>query len=162
EDAALVMSVIAGRDDRDPVSSRRPVPDYRAALTGDVRALRVGVITELVDGADTVDEVRTAIRVSAEVLRGLGAVVEDVSLPLLPTAPTAAPLISAGAAPITSHGQAAGRFFTRRSYSTPYSLAGTPALSIPCGFTAAGLPIGLQIGGRPFDESTVFRVAHAY
>ena len=44
----------------------------------------------------------------------------------------------------------------------PFNLAGTPAISINCGFNSAGLPIGLQIGGRPFDESTVLKVAHAY
>jgi aspartyl-tRNA(Asn)/glutamyl-tRNA(Gln) amidotransferase subunit A len=42
------------------------------------------------------------------------------------------------------------------------NLAGLPGLSLPCGFTMAGLPIGLQILGRPFDEETVFAVAHAY
>jgi aspartyl-tRNA(Asn)/glutamyl-tRNA(Gln) amidotransferase subunit A len=47
----------------------------------------------------------------------------------------------------------------------PYSLSGTPALSILCGFTSEGegaLPLAMQIGGRPFDEATVLRVAHAY
>ena len=44
----------------------------------------------------------------------------------------------------------------------PFNLAGTPAISINCGFNSQGLPIGLQIGGRPFDESTVLKVAHAY
>ena len=44
-----------------------------------------------------------------------------------------------------------------------FSLAGTPALSICCGFTSQDrLPIGLQIAGRPFDEETVLKVAHAY
>lgn len=43
----------------------------------------------------------------------------------------------------------------------PASLAGVPAISIPCGFSN-GLPLGLQIIGRHFDESTVYRVAHAY
>jgi aspartyl-tRNA(Asn)/glutamyl-tRNA(Gln) amidotransferase subunit A len=42
------------------------------------------------------------------------------------------------------------------------SLAGVPALSVPCGFTAGGLPIGLQLVGRPFDEATLLRVADAY
>jgi len=37
-----------------------------------------------------------------------------------------------------------------------------PAISVPCGFTASGLPIGLQIGGAPFAESTVLALAHAY
>ena len=51
------------------------------------------------------------------------------------------------------------------SYRGIYSLAGAPALSIPCGFTSEGggaLPLAMQIGGRPFDEATVLRVAHAY
>jgi aspartyl-tRNA(Asn)/glutamyl-tRNA(Gln) amidotransferase subunit A len=43
-----------------------------------------------------------------------------------------------------------------------FNLSGHPAASIPCGFTAAGLPVGLQIIGRPFDEATVLRVADAY
>jgi aspartyl-tRNA(Asn)/glutamyl-tRNA(Gln) amidotransferase subunit A len=42
------------------------------------------------------------------------------------------------------------------------NLAGVPGISVNCGFSAAGLPIGLQILGKPFDESTVLRVAHAY
>jgi len=44
----------------------------------------------------------------------------------------------------------------------PFNLTGLPALSIPCGFTSTGLPIGLQIAGKPFDEATVLRVGHAY
>jgi aspartyl-tRNA(Asn)/glutamyl-tRNA(Gln) amidotransferase subunit A len=44
----------------------------------------------------------------------------------------------------------------------PFNLSGLPALSVPCGFTQAGLPVGLQIVGRPFDEATVLRVGQAY
>jgi aspartyl-tRNA(Asn)/glutamyl-tRNA(Gln) amidotransferase subunit A len=47
-------------------------------------------------------------------------------------------------------------------FTFPYNLTGLPAISIPCGFDRDGLPIGLQIAGRPFDEATVLRVAHAY
>ena len=81
---------------------------------------------------------------------------------LAPTAPRTAPPIAQGQVPVTSKEAAASRFFTRRSYTTPFSLAGVPAISIPCGFGAAGLPIGLQIAGRPFDEPTVLRAAWAY
>jgi aspartyl-tRNA(Asn)/glutamyl-tRNA(Gln) amidotransferase subunit A len=47
-------------------------------------------------------------------------------------------------------------------YTIPASLSGLPAISVPCGFSALGLPIGLQLVGRPFEESTVLRAAYAY
>ena len=47
-------------------------------------------------------------------------------------------------------------------YTRVFNLSGHPAASIACGFTAGGLPVGLQIVGRPFDEATVLRVADAY
>jgi aspartyl-tRNA(Asn)/glutamyl-tRNA(Gln) amidotransferase subunit A len=47
-------------------------------------------------------------------------------------------------------------------FTIPASMAGLPGLSMPCGFTRAGLPIGLQLLGRPFDEATLFRIAAAY
>jgi aspartyl-tRNA(Asn)/glutamyl-tRNA(Gln) amidotransferase subunit A len=46
-------------------------------------------------------------------------------------------------------------------FTYPWNLTGLPALSVPCGF-ADGLPVGLQIVGRPFDEATILRVGHAY
>jgi aspartyl-tRNA(Asn)/glutamyl-tRNA(Gln) amidotransferase subunit A len=48
------------------------------------------------------------------------------------------------------------------SFTNPFNLTGLPAMSVPCGFTASGLPVGIQIAGRAFDEATVFRVAYAY
>jgi aspartyl-tRNA(Asn)/glutamyl-tRNA(Gln) amidotransferase subunit A len=46
--------------------------------------------------------------------------------------------------------------------TNPFNLAGLPAISVPCGFTAAGLPVGLQLAGRWFEEGSVLRAAHAY
>jgi aspartyl-tRNA(Asn)/glutamyl-tRNA(Gln) amidotransferase subunit A len=47
-------------------------------------------------------------------------------------------------------------------YTIPVNLAGTCAMSLPCGFSAEGLPIGLQLIGKPFDEATMLRTAHAF
>ncbi len=47
-------------------------------------------------------------------------------------------------------------------FTISVNLAGVPALSCPCGYTSGGLPVGLQVIGRPFDEETILRVAHAY
>ena len=47
-------------------------------------------------------------------------------------------------------------------YSRPFNMNGFPAITVPCGFSEEGLPIGLQLAGRPFDEETVLRTAHAY
>ena len=52
--------------------------------------------------------------------------------------------------------------FSRPMLMTPFNVTGTPAISIRNGFTGEGLPLGMQIAGRPFDEGTVLRAAHAY
>ncbi|MBI2491532.1 MAG: amidase [Candidatus Rokubacteria bacterium] len=99
---------------------------------------------------------RTAIR--AEVLGAL----ERYDLLAGPAAPRAAPPIAQAQAPIASKEEAARRFFDRRSYTTPFSLAGAPAIALPCGATGGGLPIALQLAGRRFDEATLLRAAWAY
>ena len=52
--------------------------------------------------------------------------------------------------------------FTSSRYTAGYNLTGIPAISVPCGFTAGGLPIGLMLAARRFDEVTLLRAAHAY
>jgi aspartyl-tRNA(Asn)/glutamyl-tRNA(Gln) amidotransferase subunit A len=47
-------------------------------------------------------------------------------------------------------------------YTIPANLSGIPAISIPCGFAKDGMPIGLQIMAKPFDEETIFRTAYTY
>jgi aspartyl-tRNA(Asn)/glutamyl-tRNA(Gln) amidotransferase subunit A len=65
--------------------------------------------------------------------------------------------------PAESADPAAPDFFKHRQIVTmPFSLSGIPALSVPCGFSAGGLPLALQIAGRPFDEATVLRAGDAY
>jgi aspartyl-tRNA(Asn)/glutamyl-tRNA(Gln) amidotransferase subunit A len=48
------------------------------------------------------------------------------------------------------------------SFTAPFNITGLPAMSVPAGFTAAGLPVGIQVVGKPFDEPTVLRVGHTY
>ena len=48
------------------------------------------------------------------------------------------------------------------NFAGPFNTTGLPAMSIPCGFSIGGLPLGLQIAGRAFDEATVLRIAQAY
>ncbi len=80
EDAALLLQAIAGDDPRDSTSVPRSVPDYRASLTGDIRGLRIGVPAEyMAEGVSP--EVRAFVLTAIGVLRGLGATVEETSLP---------------------------------------------------------------------------------
>jgi aspartyl-tRNA(Asn)/glutamyl-tRNA(Gln) amidotransferase subunit A len=79
-DCATLLGAIAGHDPRDATSAPEPVPDYTAALTGDVRGLRVGVPREFfVDGMHP--EVASTIQTAIETLRSAGAEIVEVSLP---------------------------------------------------------------------------------
>jgi aspartyl-tRNA(Asn)/glutamyl-tRNA(Gln) amidotransferase subunit A len=234
-DAALLLQVLAGPDDRDPACSAVPVPDYTAAVDAGVRGLRLGVPTEFFwERLDP--EVERAVRAAIDVLAGLGARVEPLAFPHWPaTAAAGATILAAEAA--TYHAdwlrtrpedygpavrarlrvgatllaldylqaQQARAVLVREAralfarcdalltpavplpaprldadqitwpdgtredirgatlrFTRPFNLLGFPALSVPCGFTAGGLPVGLQVVGRPFDEPTVLRVAAAY
>ena len=116
---------------------------------------RIGYLTNAVMPATyyyKAIQLRTLLR--AEILQSL----ESVDLLLSPTA-------GVPAQPLTPDPTITGRDNVNR---TPYllttvpSLANIPALSIPCGFSEEGLPLSLQIAGRPFDEATVLRAGHAY
>jgi aspartyl-tRNA(Asn)/glutamyl-tRNA(Gln) amidotransferase subunit A len=240
EDCAVTIGAIAGYDPKDPYTRQVPVPDYRQALTGDIRGLKVGLVQEYLDpeksGVDP--RVRDAVIAAAGVLSELGAEVRDVSLPLsvncgvairtithvervslhpewlrerpqdyhhntrvsfstanLIPAPVyykaqkvramvrrevlgaledvdvlIQPTSAAPAGVMSMDGtvaskQQAKQALHRGGYTGPYSLTGTTAMSILCGFSSegdGGLPLALQIAGRPFDEATVLRVGHAY
>lgn len=228
-DCAAMLGVMAGHDPLDPTSVDRPVPDYLAALDGDVRALVIGMpLPYFYDHAELDPEVRRSVLDAVDVLRRAGASVREVVVPHAAEAKFAAwvTLYSEAFAwhrenlrdryhdygPPTAEALARGALFTaadylqaqrfrsyfrkavaelmrevdvlvtptmpvtapRRSdmshekgmlaanYMAPWNLAGLPAMAVPCGFSASGLPISMQIVGRAFDEATVLRVGDAY
>lgn len=84
---------------------------------------------------------------------------ERADVILSPTSPVTAPRI--GDKTVTIKGRARTVTLVLARLTRPYNLVGLPAITVPCGFSA-GLPVGLQIAGRAFDEATVLRVAYAY
>jgi len=84
-DCALLMNIIAGYDERDSTSVNEPVPDFTKALVNDVRGLKIGIPKEaFVDGLDP--EVRRSVEEALDLLKKLGAVIKEVSLPHTPYA----------------------------------------------------------------------------
>jgi aspartyl-tRNA(Asn)/glutamyl-tRNA(Gln) amidotransferase subunit A len=233
-DCALMLGAIAGYDPADPTTSVLPVPDYGAALTGDVKGLRVGLLrAHFTDVA--APEVRTAVEAAAKQFERAGAVVDEVNLTQVAHAGTASAAIVASEAlayhaawmrsrpqdyqPDVRERLRIGAFVSGAHYvraqqvralvareidealarrdvllapatplaapvlgerettlgdgpsdvraallrcTRPFNFSGHPACAAPGGFTAAGLPIGLQLIGRPFDEATVLRIVDAY
>jgi aspartyl-tRNA(Asn)/glutamyl-tRNA(Gln) amidotransferase subunit A len=80
EDAAYVLSTIAAHDPYDSTSAEVEIPDYVSALTGEVKGMKIGVPKELLgEGIDA--EVKEKVLAALKTLEGLGAIVEEVSLP---------------------------------------------------------------------------------
>ena len=250
-DAAILLGAMAGHDPKDSTSAPLPVPDYEAALSGDIRGLRIGIPREyhapgmpgeiealwqqgaewLRDaGAEPVeislpmtkyalstyyiiapaeassnlaryDGVRFGLRVPGDSLadmyeltraagfgaevkrrvligtyvlsagyydayylkaqkvrsliaRDFAAAFERVDCLLTPTAPSAAFAIG-------DHSDDPIAMYLNDVFTIPANLAGLPAISVPAGLSADGLPLGLQVIGRAFDEATVLRVGEA-
>ena len=248
-DAAIMLGAMAGFDPRDSTSADLPVPDFEAAVGGDVRGLRIGIPAEYrVEGMDA--EIDRTWRQGIGWLKSAGAEIVDISLPRTKSALPAYHLIApaeassnlarydgmryglrvAGATPDemyrNTRGEGFGTEVRRRIlvgtyalsagyydafylkaqkvrmlvaqdfaaafetvdailtptapsaafaigdkvddpiamylndvFTVPGSLAGLPVISVPVGLTDDGLPLGLQLAGRAFDEETVFRVA---
>jgi aspartyl-tRNA(Asn)/glutamyl-tRNA(Gln) amidotransferase subunit A len=251
-DCALMLEAIAGYDAADSTSANLAVPRYTAALTGNIKGLRVGVPREyFVAGMQP--EVEQAVRTAIRLLEKSGARIEELSLAhteyavaayyIVATAEASSNLarydgmrfghraratdltetymktreegfgaevkrrimlgtyaLSAGyydayylkaqqvrslikkdfdqafevcdviitpTAPTTAFriGEKTEdplQMYLSDIYTISINLAGLPALSLPCGFDSDALPIGMQIIGKPFDETTVLRLAYAY
>ena len=251
EDAAIVLSGIAGLDSHDSTSAPVPVPDFAAGLTGDLRGMRIGVAREYsVDGMDPA--VDRTVQDAIQHLTTLGAQLVEVSLPhteyALATyyitapaeasanlsrfdgvrfgfskdAPTlremyeqtraegfgdevkrrimlgtyalssgyydayyvkaqkvrtlikadfdsafervdaiVAPTSPTVAFPIGSRTDDPVQMYLADVFTIPANMAGICGMAVPCGFVD-GLPVSLQILGKPFDEETIFQIGHAY
>src|SRR5207247_1566899 len=102
-----------------------------------------------------------ALRVRARLTRQfIAEVFAEVDVLVAPTIPESAPgLVEAKAGTVEELVARMGRF---SRLTRPFNGLGLPALSVPCGFSRNGLPLALQIVGRPFDEATVLGLGHAY
>ena len=102
-----------------------------------------------------------AQRARALIASELHAALDQHDALILPSGPVPAPTIAA------STGRPGGYYqgsldMARRRYTSPAALAGMPAISVPCGLSQSGLPIGMQIIGKPFSEPLLLRLARAY
>jgi aspartyl-tRNA(Asn)/glutamyl-tRNA(Gln) amidotransferase subunit A len=98
---------------------------------------------------------RKAQQVRTLILNDFAAAFRDVDVLAGPTAPTAAFRIG-------EKSDDPLQMYLSDIFTISVNLAGVPGLSVPCGFTAAGLPVGLQLIGPAFGEQTLLRVGHAY
>ncbi|WP_414474526.1 amidase [Microvirga sp. M2] len=238
EDIAAIMEVVSGHDPSDVLSSPRPVPPYTKQLDGDLRGMKLAVVRELAYGQGVDPEVRAAFEVSLDVLRGQGATIEEISLPLAKHAValqmlttdadvaswflanflrdryerfdkgTRTRLVASSLIPatvyhramrartivraqvldamrrydallsptdvfpprqieearerITNRADVLPKLIMRRIAHYPFSLSNVPAMSVPGGFSSKGLPLSLQIAGRPFGEDRVLKIGYAY
>jgi aspartyl-tRNA(Asn)/glutamyl-tRNA(Gln) amidotransferase subunit A len=252
-ECALVLQHMAGRDPMDSTSMDRPLPDYLGEIEGPVAGMRLGLPREYLTSAIE-PEVRDRVLSAIEVFKGLGAAVEEVSLPHTPLANPTYVIISAAEASSNlarydgihygfraagtaglhdlysrSRGEGFGpevkrrimvgtfvlssgyydafylkamkvRRLIRRDFEEAFrrvdalvcptsplpafpigariddplklyavdiltvsaNLAAVPGISFPCGFTGEGLPVGLQVYGRHFEDDRVLRLAHAF
>ena len=85
EDCAIMLQAMAGHDPADPGSANRPIPDYRAALSGEVKGLRIGLIRHFYERDNEANAAtRQAIDAASKALEGLGCTVRDITLSPLP------------------------------------------------------------------------------
>jgi aspartyl-tRNA(Asn)/glutamyl-tRNA(Gln) amidotransferase subunit A len=117
-------------------------------LYGDVLRERI-----LTGALVTAAEYTQAQRLRAQLGREMAEVLQDVDVLATPTTPAPATPFTLAQDP---------EFGFPRSNMPPFNLTGLPTLALPCGFTSSGLPLSLQLAGRPFEEGMVLQVGHAY
>jgi aspartyl-tRNA(Asn)/glutamyl-tRNA(Gln) amidotransferase subunit A len=228
EDCALALQALVGYDPKDAGSVRRPAVDYHAALGGDLKGLKIGVLRHHWEqDIPASDDVRRAMDGALDVLRRLGADLEecrvrplasyfevkiviaeseifsvhaenlkvrpkdfgaDFRARVLPSLLFGAsdyvqaarehrrmmlemrPLYERFDAFVTAGFGEAPRlsdyrsvsFWQKSSLLTAWNVTGQPVLALPNGFGRNGLPLGMQILGRPFGEPTILKIGHAY
>jgi aspartyl-tRNA(Asn)/glutamyl-tRNA(Gln) amidotransferase subunit A len=117
-------------------------------------------------GADVLERLRLGERTTREAYAAglaacerwrahVAAVFDELDFVLTPTVGCEAP-------PIAAPGSTTSRTHALTRATFVWSFAGTPAISIPCGFTRGGLPIGMQLVGRPWCEERLLAAAQAY
>jgi aspartyl-tRNA(Asn)/glutamyl-tRNA(Gln) amidotransferase subunit A len=123
-------------------------PDVRRMLEAGMHAPAVNYVRSQ----------RARIRMLAEALNAL----DKFDVLIAPTAGIAAPRIDVGGRALMPNGHPVNMVSEVLRFTAPLNVTGLPALAIPTGLAPDGLPLSMQIIGRPFDESTVFRAAAAY
>ena len=128
--------------------------DRADELGSDVRTrLEIGV---LVQAADYLKAQRARTLFD----RQIDETMRRYDLLMAPSTPITAPGIGQAAVRVGEETEAAPVLLSR--LTRPFNICGLPAVSVPCGFSASGMPMGMQIVGRAFDEAGVLRAAHAY
>ena len=107
----------------------------------------------LLGGLLSASDYNQALRVRRVIKDEMADALHQADVLVTPTYASPAPKIE---------GYAGGTTLTQPSFTGPFNVSGLPAVSTPSGLSGDGLPMGLQIVGRPFDEATALRVAYAY
>ena len=229
EDCAIMLQVLAGHDPADPASASRPIPDFRSALTGELKGVRVGVIRHFHEkDYEVAPAVQTGIDNALKVFASLGASMGEVTLSSLQDWHACGSLISiverasayeewsrtrlrdfservqrrlqlgamvsgvdyvqavrrrrelraeikaamanldvvitAGAPGEAPKMDAIPKWdlFDKPNFTMPFNVAGYPALCVCSGFGPGGLPVSVQIVGKPFQDAMVLRVGDAF
>jgi aspartyl-tRNA(Asn)/glutamyl-tRNA(Gln) amidotransferase subunit A len=229
EDCSIMLQAMAGHDPADPASANIAIPDYRKALTGDVKGLKIGLIRHFYTTDNVADAAtRDAIDAAAKQYADMGAEVREITLSPLAEWASCGVLIMmseayaiheanlrtrftdfgeifrgrmalAGLWSASDYVQALRRrrelvaeldramagldlvmtasaqseapkidevpkfaIMERPSLTMPFNVTGSPAMSVCCGYSPAGLPLSFQIVGKRFADATVLRAADAY